>query len=86
MDRWREGFQDKVYWLYKLESWFILTKFFRIKKYILSQFLYYLFYDFGNVHYEGVQKLQLMSIINLLYFFKFRNEWVIDFGFLLLTF
>lgn len=57
-----EGFQDKAYWLHKLESWLILTKFFGIKKYILSLFLHYLFYDFGTVYYEEVQKLQLMPI------------------------
>lgn len=50
-----EGFQHKVYGLHRLDSWFILMKFFGIKKYILSQFLHYPFYDFGGVYYEGTE-------------------------------
>lgn len=64
MDRWRAS-KTK---LHKLDSWFLLTKFFGTKKYILSQFLYFniykIFYKvyfipifsqfFADVSYEGV--------------------------------
>lgn len=84
MDRWRRASQTKFINFTNLTVGLSWQNFFVIK-YFLTQFLYYLFYDVGDVYYEGVQKKQLMPI-NLHYFFKFRNESVINFGFLLLTF